>query len=331
MRLIGERESNGRARPQSGATRPALASRAVATESRKLVLLALTANASIAVVKFAAAAVSGSSAMLAEGFHSVADTGNQLFLLRGTAVSRYAPTARHPFGRGKELYFWSFMVAVFLFVGGAVAAFLEGWDRLRNPVEDQSGLLFSLAVLAIAAVFEMSIAFLPALKVFNSARSGRKILTAVREGRDPAVLVVVFEDTAAVAGVVIAAAGLLLVHWTGDSRWDGAASMLIAVLLAVVAWLLAFEMKTLLVGESASRGDRSLIRTATLSVPQVESIGRLLTMQLSPTEILVNMDVEFEDGLSGAQLEDVVDTIESNVREVVPAASRIFIEAESAR
>ncbi|MFQ5554904.1 MAG: cation diffusion facilitator family transporter [Acidimicrobiia bacterium] len=303
----------------------------MATESRTLVFLALIANTLIAVVKFGAAAVSGSSAMLAEGFHSVADTGNQVFLLRGSAVSRYAPTAQFPFGRGKELYFWSFMVAVFLFVGGAVVAFLEGLDRVRHPAHDESGILFSLIVLGIAALLEIFLAFRPALKEFNRVRGNRSIWSTVRDSRDPALLVVVFEDSAAVLGLVVAAAGIVLADVTGWSQWDGIASIAIAVLLAAVAWILAIEMKALLVGESATRHERSLIRSATLSVPQVRSIGRLLTMQLSPKEILVNMDVELDEGLTTAQAEEAIDEIEAGIKEAVPNASRIFVELESER
>lgn len=303
----------------------------MATESRSLVLLALLANSVIAVVKFIAAFFSGSSAMLAEGFHSVADTGNQLFLLRGSAVSRYAPSAQYPFGRGKELYFWSFMVAVFLFVGGAVVAFIEGLDRVRHPVDEQEGLVFSLIVLAFAAIFELVIALRPALRQFNQARGGRSLIATIRDSRDPALLVVVFEDTAAMVGVMIAAAGLLLSHFTGWTQWDGIASILLAVLLASVAWVLAFEMKALLVGESAPRRDRSLMRAATLSVPEVRSIGRLLTMQLSPSEILVNMDVDFDSDLTTEQIEAAIDRIEATIREAVPSATRIFIEVEASQ
>ena len=301
----------------------------MASESRSLVVLALIANGVIAVVKFIAAAISGSSAMLAEGFHSVADTGNQLFLLRGTSVSRYAPDPKHPFGRGKELYFWSFMVAVFLFVGGAVVAVLEGWEKLRHPHHDSAGFGFSLGVLAFAAVFETVVALRPALKAFNQVRSGRRLRDTVAESRDSALLVVVFEDTAALVGLTIAAAGLILAETTGWAGWDGLASILIGILLAAVAWVLAYEMKALLVGEAASRGDRSRIRSATLSVPQVSSIGRLLTMQLSSEEILVNMDLDLVDGLSDDDVEGAVDTIEAAIRGAVPHASRIFIELES--
>lgn len=300
----------------------------MATSSKTLIYLALIANGVIAVVKFIAAAVSGSSAMLSEAFHSVADTGNQLFLLRGTAVSRYGADATHPFGRGKELYFWSFMVAVFLFVGGAVIAFIEGLERIRHPHEDAAGLAFSLIVLAFAAVFEYFIAFGPALRQFNRQRSGRSLKATVQGSRDPALLVVVFEDSAALLGLIIAAAGLLLAHYTGWSQWDGVASVAISLLLASVAFFLAYEMKQLLVGESATREDRSAIRAATLSVKEVSSIGRLLTMQLSPHEVLVNMDVHLDDGLSTDQAEAVIDAIEAAIQQEVPEASQIFIELE---
>ena len=143
----------------------------MASESKKLILLALSANAGIAVTKFAAAAISGSTAMLAEAIHSVADTGNQLFLLRGDAVSRYKADVTHPFGRGKSMYFWSFMVAVVLFVGGAVISIFNGWERVQNPeVHESDGLIFSLVVLAIAGAFEIFVAWIPALRQFNRLR-----------------------------------------------------------------------------------------------------------------------------------------------------------------
>jgi cation diffusion facilitator family transporter len=303
----------------------------MATESRTLVVLALIANGVIAVVKFIAAGISGSSAMLAEGFHSVADTGNQIFLLRGNAVSRWAPDTKHPFGRGKELYFWSFMVAVFLFVGGAVVAFLEGWEQLRHPVHEDTGLAFSLVVLAIAALVEGFLALRPALRAFDQARGSRSLRETIREARDPSLLVVVFEDTAAMFGLLLAAAGLILTDATGWAGWDGIASMLIGVLLASTAWVLAAEMKALLVGEAATRQERSEIRAAVLSIPEVVSIGRLLTMQLSPTEILVNLDVALDAELSSDQAEEAVDRIEAGIQSAVPEASRVFVELESGR
>lgn len=299
------------------------------SESRKLVILALIANGLIAVVKFVAAAISGSSAMLSEAFHSVADTGNQVFLLRGTSRSRLAPDVQHPFGRGKELYFWSFMVAVVLFVGGAVVALIEGYEQIRHPHENEAGITFSLIVLGVAAVFEYLIAYRPALKEFHKVRSGRSIVATVRDAKDPALLVVVFEDTAAMIGLFIAASGLILADVTGWAQWDGIASMLIGVLLAGVAFVIAFEVKALIVGEAAVREDRSRIRAAILSVPEVRSISRLLTMQLAVDEILVNLDVDLDADLDRDQVERAIDQIESNIREVVPSATRIFVELES--
>ncbi|MEE9297446.1 MAG: cation diffusion facilitator family transporter [Acidimicrobiia bacterium] len=296
------------------------------SKSRVLVLLALTANSLIAVLKFVAAAISGSAAMLAEAFHSVADSGNQLFLLRGTAASKFRPTVQFPFGRGKELYFWSFMVAVFLFVGGGVVAFMQGLDRLRHPEHQAAGLMFNLIVLGVAALFEIFIAFRPAVQEFNRRRGGRKVWRTIRDSKDPALLIVLFEDAVAVLGIAVAMAGLLIADVTGDSRWDGLASIVIGVLLAVTAWILAIETKGLLVGEAASRSTRSVIRSATLSIPEVETVDRLLTMHLGPDEILINMDVVVDRRLSGLEVERIVDSIEAKVREFVPEATRIFVE-----
>jgi cation diffusion facilitator family transporter len=297
-----------------------------ASESRGIVILALIANSAIAVIKFIAAAISGSTAMLAEGFHSVADSGNQLFLLRGTAASRFSPSVRHPFGRGKEVFFWSFMVAVFLFVGGGVVAFMEGLDRVRHPHESEGGIIFNLIVLGVAACFEIFIAFIPALKEFNRRRGRRRVWRTVRETKDPALLVVLFEDSVAVLGLMVAAAGLIIAETTGDPVWDGIASMVIGVMLAATAWLLAVETKNLLVGESASRQARSAIRTAALSIREVETVDRLLTMHLGSDEILVNMDIGVEDGLTDQTLEAVIDRVEEEIRKVEPTATRIFIE-----
>ena len=298
-----------------------------ASESRRLVVLALIANAAIAVTKFIAAGISGSAAMLSEGIHSVADTGNQVMLLRGDAASRYDPDARHPFGRGKEIYFWAFMVAVFLFVGGSVLSIVTGIDRIRHADEHgESGLIFNLVVLAVAAFFEIFIAFRPAVRQFNRQRMGRGVWATLKESKDPALIVVLFEDTAAVVGLVIAAAGVILTEVTGDGVWDGIASVLIGVLLAVAAWVIAVEMKALLVGEAASREDRASIRAATFSVEHVHSIARLLTMQLSTHQVLVNMDLVFDEGLSDDDVERAIVEVERRILAEVPSATRIFIE-----
>src|SRR3990170_8062797 len=295
-------------------------------ESRVLVLLALVANAGIAVMKFLAFYFSGSSAMLAEGFHSLADTGNQLFLLRGTKNSRLLPTVRYPFGQGKEAYFWAFMVAVFLFVGGGGVAITEGLDRLLHPRAAEGDLTFNLIVLGVAAVFELGVAFRPAVKEFNRRRGSRRGWRTIRETKDPTLLVVLFEDSVAVIGIAAAAAGLLLAEWTGDPHWDGVASLVIGVMLCLTAWILAIETKGLLVGESASRQVRSAIRAAVLSVGEVETVERLLTMHLGPDEILVNLDVTVEPGKTAADLEDITRRIEAEILSMVPRATRVFIE-----
>ena len=287
------------------------------SESRFVVVMALAANVGIAVVKFVAAAISGSAAMLAEGFHSLADSGNQLFLLRGTRASRFRPSVRFAFGRGMEIYFWSFLVAVVLFVGGGVVAFMEGLNRLRHPHPDEGGLVFNLVVLGIAAFFELVVAFRVALKEFNRRRGTRGLVRTVRETKDPTLLVVLFEDSVAVLGLAVAAAGLLLAHWTGESYWDAVASMAIGVLLAVTALILAIETKGLLLGESAGREVRAAIRSAALSVPEVETIDRLLTMHLGPDEILVNMDLVVDAGLSEDEGEAVVRRVEEEIRRLV--------------
>jgi cation diffusion facilitator family transporter len=296
---------------------------AVASESKRLIVLALIANMAIAITKFVAAAVSGSAAMLAEAFHSVADTGNQLFLLRGHAVSRYAANVTHPFGRGKAMYFWSFMVAVVLFVGGAVVSIFNGWQRITHPVHESEGLVFSLIVLAVSATFEIGVALVPAVKQFNKMRGSRGAWRMIRETKDSALIIVLFEDSAAAIGLAIAAGGLLMSHWTQDTFWDGFASILIGILLAVVAFVIAREMHSLLVGESASRKDRTSIRVAILSVDAVHHVERLLTMQLAAHEILVTADVAFDPGVDEVE---AIEDVEWSIRRACPEATQIFIE-----
>ncbi len=296
----------------------------MASESKKLILLALSANAGIAITKFAAAAISGSTAMLAEAIHSVADTGNQLFLLRGDAVSRYKADVTHPFGRGKSMYFWSFMVAVVLFVGGAVISIFNGWERVQNPeVHESEGLIFSLVVLAIAGAFEIFVAWIPAVRQFNGLRGTKGAWRMIKESKDSALIIVLFEDTAAVIGLIVAAAGLILTHQTGTAVWDGLASIIIGLLLIGVALVIAREMSALLIGESASRENRTAIRVAILGVQRVHHVERLLTMQMSAHEILVTADVAFDEDVDEV---GAIEEIEEAIREACPDVMRIFIE-----
>jgi len=295
--------------------------------SRLAVVAALVANSCIAVAKFAAAAITGSAAMLAEGIHSVADSSNQGMLLWGMAVSRRHGGSIHPFGRGKEVYFWSFMVAVMLFVGGAVFSIQHGVNALRHPHEVEN-FVISVSVLAGALVFEC-FPFLIAIKEFNRARGSRSVWRSVRETKDAALLVVLFEDSAAVAGLVAALAGVVASEVTGDPTWVALASILIGVLLAVVAFFLAFETKGLLIGEAAGRRDRATIRARVLAHHNVEQVGRLLTMHMGPEEILVNLDVELVDGLSGQEVHQTIEEVEEAVRSAIPAAKNIFVETKA--
>ena len=262
--------------------------------------------------------------MLAEAFHSVADTGNQLFLLRGDAVSRYAATTTHPFGRGKSMYFWSFMVAVVLFVGGAVLSIWNGVQRILHPDDSHGeGLAFALIVLGISAAFEIGIALIPAIREFNRIRGTKGVWRMIRESKDSALIIVIFEDTAAAVGLVIAAIGVILAGVTENVFWDGLASILIGLLLAAVAAVIAYEMQSLLIGESATRRDRTSIRVGILSVEEVHHVDRLLTMQLASHEILVAADVAFDPDVDEVA---AVERVEASIRSACPAATQIFIE-----
>lgn len=293
------------------------------------VVAALVANSVIAVAKFVAAAITGSAAMLAEGIHSVADVGNQSMLLWGLGAAKREGGIRHPFGRGKEVYFWSFMVAVMLFVGGAVFSIQHGIDALRHPHEIEN-FTVSIVVLVSAIVIE-AYPFAVAVREFNKVRGSRSVWRSVRESKDTALLVVLFEDSAAMSGLALALIGLVIANTTGNPAWDAWASIVIGVLLAVVAFVLAFETKALLVGEAASRRDRASIRASVLGHPRVERVGRMLTMHMGPNEILVNIDVDLVDGLDADDVERTIDDIEQAIRVVLPAANNIFVELESVR
>ena len=295
--------------------------------SRTAVVAALVANALIAAAKFVAASLTGSAAMLAEGIHSVADVGNQGMLLWGLGAAKRDGGTRHPFGRGKEVYFWSFMVAVMLFVGGAVFSIQHGIDALQNPHELEN-FAISVAVLGGSILLE-GFSFSIAIREFNQTRGTRSVWRSIRDTKDSALLVVLLEDSAAMAGLVAALGGIVIANATGNSAWDAGGSIFIGVLLAAVAFILANETKALLVGEAASRRDRASIRSTVLGHPKVERVGRMLTMHMGPTDILVNIDVDLVDGLTDVEVEQTIDDIEREIRQVLPSAQNIFVELES--
>lgn len=292
-------------------------------------IAALTGNAVIATAKFAAAAVTGSAAMLSEAWHSVADTGNQALLLRGLSQSKRAADVQYPFGRGKETYFWSFMVAVMLFVGGAVLSFQHGIEALSHPHELED-IAVSVIVLGAAILIEGAV-FAFAYREFRRVRGSRSNWRTFRGTKDTAILVVLLEDSAALLGLLLALAGIFLSSATDNPMWDGLASIAIGVLLATVAVLLAIETKALLIGEAASRSDRAGVMAAVLALPQVTGVGRLLTMHMGPQRILVNIEVDFENDLDGEDVEQAIDSVESAIRAALPNADNIFVELETVK
>lgn len=297
--------------------------------SRLAVLAAFLANFAIAVAKFVAAVLTRSAAMLSEAFHSLADTGNQGMLLYGMRAASRPADEQHPFGRGKESYFWSFMVAVMLFAGGAVLAFRHGVDALREEHAVES-LLPAFVVLGVALVVE-AFSFTVATREFNRRRGSRRLWRAIRDDKDAPLLVILLEDSAAMLGLVIALAGTTLVAITGQTLWDGVSSLLIGGVLAAVAVLLAAETKELLIGEAAGRRERSAIRGRLLAMPEVSSVGRLLTMQMGPHEVLVNVEVDFSSRLTAAEVEGAIARAEREIRTVLPDVGEVFTEFRAGR
>lgn len=297
--------------------------------SRTAVIAAIVGNGLIAVAKLTVAAITGSAAMLSEGYHSIADVGNQSLLLWGLGRSRAGSSVAHPFGSGKEIYFWSFMVAVMLFVGGSVLSINHGIDALGHETEIENPAI-NFIVLGVAMLIEGYV-FWVALKHFNKGRGSRSLWRSIRTTKDTSTLVVLLEDSAAMLGLMIAAIGLGLTLLTGNSIWDAIASLAIGVLLAVVAFVLAAETKALLIGEAATRADRASIRLRILAVPNVESVSRLLTMHMGPDQVLVNVDVDMVDGISDSDVEQTIDQVEAAIRETLPEAGDIFVELESRR
>jgi len=299
---------------------------------KKVIYAALIGNSAIAVMKFAVAAISGSAAMLAEGFHSAADSGNQIMLLIGHSRAKKPPDDNHPFGYGKELYFWAFVVAVSIFFVGAALSIYEGINKLIHP-EPVKSLFLPLVVLGLAMIFEAYpwwIAFSEA-RHLKKGKGYKSLMDMAVRSKNPTVLVVLFEDTAALIGLLVAAVGITLAYTTKMSIFDAMASILIGVILLVLALFLARETKELLIGESAGRRDREKIHQAICTMPEIRQCGSLLTMHLGPDDILVNIDVEFVDHLSTDELEAAIDRIESRVKEVVPTATKIYIEAKAVK
>jgi cation diffusion facilitator family transporter len=292
----------------------------------RAVIAALLANLGIAVAKLVGFALTGSSSMLAEAFHSVADSGNQATLIVGGRVAERAPDRQHPFGHGGARFFAAFLVAVILFTLGSLFSLYEGYDKLRHPHELES-IGIAVAILVIALVLE-GLSLRTAVGEATPLRGDQSWWSFIRTTKKPELAVVLLEDTAAEAGLAFALAGVGLAAVTGDPVWDALGTLAIGVLLAVVAVVLGMEMYSLLVGEAASPAEQAAIREAILSTDGVAKLVALRTMHLGPDDLLVVGGLEIERAQTAADTAAVIDAAQARVREALPSARVIYLEPD---
>jgi len=299
----------------------------MAEKSKVAVYSALAGNLAVAVAKGVGAAASGSSAMLAEAIHSTVDTGNEIFLLIGMKRSRHPADQEHPFGYGKELYFWSLLVAVMIFTFGGGVSIYEGVLHILNPVglEDPT---WNYRVLAVAAVFE-SVTLVISVRAFLQQNANVSLQRAFDLNKDPTTYIVIAEDTVALLGIAVAFSGVYLSHHLNAPVYDSAASIVIGVLLAAVAVLLIIFCRDLLVGTGVQPDTAKEIERIAKECSRAEGVSRPLTMYLGPEEVLLALDVKFPTGLSAEQAAIAVDQIESAIKQRFPRIKRIYIEAQS--
>ncbi len=295
--------------------------------STRVILTALAANVGIAIAKFVAAGITGSSAMLTEGVHSLVDSTNHVLLLYGTKRADAPADAQHPLGYGRELYFWSFVVAILVFSLGAGVAVYEGIHHIRHP-ERAGDPIVAYIVLAVSFALEGWSTW-EALKSFNLSRGNRSLYQAIRDSKDAPTIVVLLENAGALLGILIAAIGIWISHQTGDPRWDGAASVLIGLILGALAILLAIEAKGLLIGESADPELVAGLRAIATRIPGVTSVGEVVTVHHSPDRIVAGIDVDFDNSITGADVEAIVRRIEADVEKDWPAVFRVFVRPVS--
>lgn len=303
------------------------ASRAFGHIKANIVLYgALFANVGIAIAKFIAAAVSGSSSMLSEGVHSLVDSGNQILLLHGQARSKRPADTLHPFGYGRELYFWAFVVAILIFAVGAGVSFYEGWIHIADPEELRDPAI-NYIVLAIAFLFEGT-SWTIAVRAFNASRGSESWLAAIKRSKDPAGFIVLLEDSAALLGLVIAAIGIWTSHRLGDPRIDGLASIAIGLILAGVAILLAREAKGLLIGESADPELIGKIWEILENRPEITAINHVRTIHTAPEAVFVAISADFEDEVTMGRGETLIEAIEAELKNASSRISSIYIRPE---
>jgi len=298
------------------------------TASNLAIYGAIAANVAIAVTKLVVASITGSSAMISEGIHSAVDSFNGVLLLVGIRLSQRPATPEHPFGHGKELYFWSLIVAVLIFGLGGGISFYEGVQHIGHPqpLHDPT---WNYVVLGAAALFE-GISFAIALRQFLRLAGDTPFWEAIHRSKDPTTYTVLAEDAAALVGLAIAAVGIALSQRLEMPALDGAASVLIGVLLAGVATVLAWQSRGLLIGEGIRPQTARAIRNLALAQPGVRDVGRVLSMYVGPDDALVTMDLDFDEGTAAADAALAMTEVERRVRQRFPMIKRLFIEPGSA-
>ncbi len=297
------------------------------TSSKQVIIAALAGNTLVSLTKFTAAFFTGSSAMLSEGIHSVVDTGNQVLMLFGLKRAQIPADDRFPFGHGKEIYFWSFVVAILIFAMGAGISIYEGIVHINNP-EPAENVYINYLVLILALIFEGA-AWHFAFKEFTRAKGKWGYVEAIQRSKDPSIFVVLFEDSAAVLGLLTAFLGILLGQITGNPIYDGIASIVIGLILGGTAVWLAYETKGLLIGESAEPEIIAGIRQCAGSHEIVEHVNEVLTMHMGPDFVLVNLSLDFSDSTLAGKIEETIAKIDRELKNQFPVIKRVFIEAES--
>ena len=295
----------------------------------KAILAALGANFAIAIAKLLGFLVTRSGAMLAESFHSFADSGNQALLLFGHRRARKPATPEHPFGYGRERYFWSFVVALVLFMLGSAFAIWQGISKLRHP-EHLNSLTWAIAILGGAIVLE-AFSFRVAVKESNKVRGDASWVSFVRRSKSPELPVILLEDLGAMIGLVIAFFAVIISAITDNARWDGAGTLAIGILLGLIAIVLAIEMQSLLIGESAAKPVRKRIVTLISSSPEVTELIHIRTQHMGPDDLLVAAKVRFKESLNTTQIAEAIDAIQDSIRAEVPDAQSIYLEPDLAR
>jgi len=301
----------------------------MASGSKTVIYAALLGNSLIAVSKFAVASITGSSVMFSEGIHSVVDSGNQCLLLFGMKRANKPPDQKHPFGYGMELYFWTFVVAILIFAVGAGISIYEGIESIKHPKALESP-YWSYGVLSLAMVFEGA-AWWVAFREFQRTRGDESFVGAVRNSKDPTVFTILFEDSAAMLGLMIAFAGIFAAQYFNLPILDGVASIAVGIVLALVAVLLAIESKGLLIGEGAAPAVVTSINELVSSDSRITGTNEILTMHMGPQDILLAASFDFDDSLTANLVEEAISDFEASIKARFPEIKKIFIEAQSFR